>query len=238
MEYIFETLEALAVFLVGLLARFALLLLFVAALTIPVLLIVMGLKGFGILRRKALGITRVDGLYWRPDLYYAPGHTWVKRHGTRTLRVGLDDLAQRLLLGARAVRLPRPGVEVREGEVAAEITCGNKRAGIASPVDGIVTDVNEVVDRDPSVIHRDPYARGWLFAVSRANSLYTRLRRGEPARNWLREEGARLAQFLERDLGVAAADGGEFLLPAPSLLSDAQWEALTRAFLKTGRESR
>ncbi len=238
MGYIMETLEVLAVFIVGLLARFALLCLFVAALAIPVLLIIMGVKGFGILRQRALGIRRVDGLYWRPDLYYAPGHTWVKRHGTRTLRVGVDDLAQRLLSGIRAVRLPQPGTEVRKGEVAAEITCGNKRAEITSPVDGIVTAINDVVGRDPSIIHRDPYARGWLFAVSRANSLYTRLRRGEPARNWLREEGARLAQFLEWNLGIAAADGGKFLFPAPSLLSEEQWEGLTRAFFKTGRESR
>ena len=237
MEYLLATLTSLGVFLLGLLARFALLLLVLAVLAIPVFLVLVGIRGYGVLRQRALGLTRVDGLFWRPGLYYAPGHTWVKLEGARALRVGLDDLAQRLLSGVRAVELPRSGAEVQEGAVAAVITCGNKRAAIASPVDGTVTAANEVVGRDPSVIQRDPYARGWLFAVAPANSRYTRFCRGEPARSWLREEGARLAQFLERNLGLAAADGGEFLFPAPSLLSDEQWEALTRAFLKTGQES-
>lgn len=234
MGYLLAALESVGVFILGLLTRFALLLLVVAVLAIPVFLGLMGVRGYGVLRRRALGLARVDGLFWRPGLHYAPGHTWVKREGIRALKVGLDDLAQRLLLGARSVELPRIGTVIRAGEVATVVTCGDKHAGIASPVDGTVTGVNEALGRNPSLIHRDPYARGWLFAVAPANSRYASLPRGEPARGWLREEGARLAQFLERDLGVAAADGGEFLFPAPSLLTEAQWRALTRAFLKTG----
>src|SRR3972149_3307470 len=131
----------------------------------------------GMLWQRAIGLVGVDGLWWKPGFYYTPGHTWINRQGA-ALQVGLDDLAQRVLVGAQAIVLPRPGEEVREGE-------GRPRGGAT--------------------------------------------------RQWLREEGARLAQFLEHNLGVAAADGGEFLFPAPSLLSDEQWAALTRAFLRPGR---
>ncbi len=238
MGHLVEVLAGLGVFVAGLLARFALLLLVLAILAVPAFLVLLAIRGYGLARGRAIGLTRVDGLYWRPDLYYASGHTWIKRHWAGTLRVGVDDLAQRLLSGARIIGLPRPGTEVRAGEVATVVTCGDKRAMIASPVNGIVTAVNQAVARDPSVIRRDPYGRGWLFAVAPADLPFMSLLYGERARGWLREEGARLAQFLETELGVAAADGGEFLFPAPSFLSDTQWEALTGAFLKAGRFSK
>jgi glycine cleavage system H protein len=211
MEHILTTVGSLAVFVAGLGVRFGLVLLVIVAVAIPIFAVVTGIRGLGLLRRRALGVSRVDGLFWRRDL-----------------------LAQRLLYGVRAVQLPRLGAEIHEGEVATVIACGPKEASIASPVDGVVTAVNEEVGRDPSLIRRDPYVKGWLFKVAPANSRFTRLPTGDSARTWLKEEAARLARFLERDLGVATADGGEFRAPPSALLGDEGWEALTRAFLGAG----
>src|SRR5208282_3316775 len=77
----------------------------------------------------------------------------------------------------------------------------------------------------------DPYREGWLFEVMPANFDYTHLRRGRSAQGWFGAEAARLRQFLERDLGLAAADGGELILATPALLNDEQWTALTESFL-------
>jgi glycine cleavage system H protein len=93
--------------------------------------------------------------------------------------------------------------------------------------------VNEALKANPSLIHRDPYTRGWLYEVAPHNTRYTELLRGEPARRWLREERARLTEFLEAQMGVAAADGGDLVVPAPSVLTDEQWTALRSTFLKT-----
>lgn len=232
MEVLLTGLEWFAVFVVGLLARFALLLVVVAILAIPPALVLMAIGGYGLARRSALGVSRVDGLDWRRDLYYSPGHTWVKRDRGLGLKVGLDDLARRLLPGARRVELPSVGTVLQEGDVATVIACGDKQVRIASPVEGTVTAVNRAVASNTSLIHRDPYARGWLFSVAPASDRSPALLRGEPARSWLKAESTRLSRFLETELGVAAADGGEFVSPAPPLLSQAQWEALTRAFLK------
>jgi hypothetical protein len=40
--------------------------------------------------------------------------------------------------------------------------------------------------------------------------------------------------LLEHGLAVAAADGGEPIAPAPALLDDQQWVALTSGFLAGG----
>lgn len=234
MEHIIAIVGTIAVFLGGLLVRLAMLMGFVAAVAIPVFLVLMAARAYRALRRKAVGVARVDGLFWRRDLHYAPGHTWVRRKGAG-LMVGLDDLAQRLLHGIRAVQLPRPGAEVHAGEVATVITCGLKTAAIASPVDGVVTEVNEALGRDPALVRRDPYIRGWLFKVAPANAHYAGLPKGKLARTWLKGEAERLTQLLESGLGVATADGGEFRSPPAALLGEEGWEALTRAFFKTDR---
>jgi hypothetical protein len=58
---------------------------------------------------------------------------------------------------------------------------------------------------------------------------------GEPARAWLASESARLVRFTEQQLGLAAADGGEWIAPPPSLLTPEQWEAMLSQFLSPPR---
>jgi glycine cleavage system H protein len=81
----------------------------------------------------------------------------------RTVLIGLDDFSRRLVDGIRDVGLPRKGSRLREGEAAVSLSCGEKRAGVLSPVDGVVTAVNHKLLREGSVLERDPYGQGWLF---------------------------------------------------------------------------
>jgi hypothetical protein len=91
------------------------------------------------------------------------------------------------------------------------------------------------VVRDPSLLHRDPYRRGWLVAIEATNTAYTRLLYGEPAREFLTQESKRLMRFFdfEQELQLHAADGGEFVAPGASFLDAQQWRTLTQSFLKT-----
>src|SRR4030067_406676 len=125
MEVLLTGLEWFAVFVVGLLAGSPLLVGVVAILATPPALVLMAIGGYGLARRSALGVSRVDGLDWRRDLYYSPGHTWVKRDRGLGLKVGLDDLARRLLPGARRVELPSVGTVLQEGDGAAGIAGGD-----------------------------------------------------------------------------------------------------------------
>lgn len=232
MDILIQILSASGVFIVGLLARLVVAMLIFALLALPLLAVVLGVRGLETLWQQIGGVVSVDGLRWKAGLYYAPGHTWVKR-GWAEARVGLDGVAQRIVFGARAVELPQPGTRVHAGEAVSCITCGDKRAAILSPVDGVVTTVNEALRRNPSALHQDPYAEGWLFDVMPVNFRYTCLRRGRSALRWFREEAALLRELLDRELGLATADGGELVVATPALLSDAQWTALVESFLCT-----
>jgi glycine cleavage system H lipoate-binding protein len=232
MQPLLETLKSVGLFLVFLLGRFLLLLLVLALLTVVFLAGLALVRVIEGLRRRAIGFARVDGLMWRRGLSYAPGHTWLDRRKPGAVRVGLDDLAQRLLSRTTAIRLPKRGEAIRRGEPAVEILCGKHRASIFSPVTGTVVAVNDRLSRDPALLNRDPYARGWMFAVASAGAQVAGIVEGESARAWLATETHRLTHYFERELGRAAAAGGELVAPAPALLSEDQWHAVTQAFLR------
>ncbi len=233
MQGLLHTLQTVGIFVAFLAARFAVLLIVIAALTVVFLAGLAVVRLAERLHRRALGLVRVEGLMWRPGVYYAPGHSWLQWVGEGALRVGLDDLAQHVLAKITEVLLPEPGRTLHVGEVAAVIRCGRRRATIPSPVDGRVVEVNRRLLDYPAKVHNSPYTGGWLFAVEPADAAYTRLPYGQESRGWFSAEAIKLSQFLEHQLGMAAADGGELVAPGPSLLTESQWAEMTERFLQS-----
>jgi glycine cleavage system H protein len=221
-------LQALGSFGGGLAGRFGL---FVAAglvLLVPALVL-----GFGchLLRRARDRAAGSGGVVWRRGAYHAPNHTWLAPRGRGELVVGLDDLARRLLPSVTAVDLPRTGRDVHRGDPVAIVRAGGRTVPVGAPVDGRIVRVNARVRRDPGVVWREPYGAGWLFSVAPADGAYLKFPQDGEAEGWLRAEWARLARVLEDELGLAAADGGALLVPAPAALGDDRWRRVLRTFL-------
>lgn len=231
MDTLMSAVESIAVLAAGLAVRVGLLLVVLAVLSVPVMLLLGAMGGVAAVRRRLLGVMRLGGFTWSDKVHYAPGHTWVRRIGRNRVQVGLDDLAQRLFATPTGITLPGPGTVVRANEPMGELRTMGRRAALVAPVSGTVAQVNRSAQEDPSLVHRDPYARGWLLTIVPSDAAFERLPRGEAARTWLGNEGNRLSRFFEDQLGVAAADGGEFIAPPPTMLSDDQWSRLTREFL-------
>jgi glycine cleavage system H protein len=231
MNALLSVLESIGIFIAGLVVRFGILVVVLFALAVLFLAGLAVVRTIAYLRRRALGLDAADGLSWKRKGYYAAGHTWVESAGANTVRVGIDDLAQRILGHVTAIALPSPGTVVRSGHSLTEVTCAEKRAMLPSPLEGRIVAVNDAVVRNPSLLNRDPYRRGWLVAVEPATSAYTRLRWGNEARRWLADESNRFARHVEQALQMHAADGGELVAAAPTFLSDADWYALVHQFL-------
>jgi glycine cleavage system H protein len=224
-------LQYAASFLGGIAVRLGAVLLAMAAMLVPALLILAVFRGAAWARRRAQGLELAGGLRFRPGLRYAPGHTWLRRE-KGGVRVGVDDLVQRILPWAVSVRLPSPGTALRAGEAAAVISAGDREAVISAPVDGTVTAVNSNVVLDPSLVKSDGYARGWLFQMKPADDRLPGPASEAEGKAWLAAEGERLNRWLEPRLGYAAADGGTLVHPIASHLSAEEWESLTAAFLR------
>jgi len=237
METLIALLTGTAIFMVGLLVRLLFLVAFVAAALVPVLA-VWGIYRAGEritqwFRARRLGLVEVEGLLLAENRRYAPAHAWLdEEHGGR-LRVGLDDLAGHLVHGVTAVGLPAPGSMVAAGLPAVTISCGARTAVIPSPVTGTIVAVNARVGNHPTLVRSSPYEKGWLFTVRPASDAYRGFPTGLDARAWFRSEEARLARFFEGELGLAAADGGELILPPSVLLSEEKWRQAVSSFLES-----
>jgi glycine cleavage system H protein len=236
MEALLALLTGTAIFLAGLLVRLLLLVAFVAVALVPVLA-VWGLyraaeRATMWLKVRRLGLVEVEGLLLAEKRRYTPVHAWLDEAGGGRLRVGLDDLAGHLVYGVTAVGLPVPGSMVAAGLPAATIACGARTAVIPSPVTGTIVAVNRRVGTHPTLLRSSPYEKGWLFMVRPASDAYRSFPTGLDARAWFRGEEARLARFFEGELGLAAADGGELILPPSVLLSEEKWRQAVSSFLE------
>lgn len=231
MQAIIQTLEVIGTFLVGVATRGALVLGVILLLALPIMLLAVALHLAEELKRRQLGLRDVAGFLFRPDLWYAPTHTWLARRQGGTLAVGLDDLALRLMPSVTGLEVPRAGTPVKRGEPLATLFAGSRTLTIPSPVTGTVTGVNRAALRDPGLVKREGYGRGWVVSLAPADEAFAALPRGERAERFMREESARWTRFMEEELGFAAADGGHLVAPAPSLVGEAGWKRLTAAFL-------
>lgn len=233
MTAILEVLQAIGVFTTGLFARLGFFLAMFAVFVLPALAIALAARALGARRARALGLRRVSGVLFRPDAAYAPGHTWLHPRKGGALEIGLDDLALRLVTSVTAVELPRPGATVEKGEPLAILHGGGRLVRIPAPISGTVAGVNAAVLRDPSLVKRDGYGKGWLVAIAPADASWQSLPRAAEAESFFARESLRWSRFLEDRLGFATADGGELVAPAPWLVGEEGWRELTRAFLTT-----
>jgi glycine cleavage system H lipoate-binding protein len=231
MTTLIDILQNAGIFLAGLFVRLLFFLVVLAAVLVPILIVFEAIQGLKALKRRRDGLEVIGGVKLLPRRLYAPGHTWLGRRLLGGLRVGLDDLAQRLFPNLSAVELPKPGRLLRKGEPAIYLRSEGREAFLPSPITGLVVAVNRAVERMPGLLNASPYGRGWLFAIRPASVSYRQLPTGPAASVWFRAEEDRLRHALESELGLAAADGGKLIEHPATLLPPDRWTAVVTSFL-------
>ncbi|OQX63193.1 MAG: hypothetical protein B5M55_07350 [Desulfococcus sp. 4484_242] len=176
----------------------------------------------------------IAGFELAEDFYYHDGHTWAKVEYGGRVRVGLDDFAQKLLGKLKTIDPPNIGRELRQGEVGFQVRRNGETARVLSPVDGIVSHVNERLLDHPEVIHESPYEEGWLFIIepTRLRKDLKGLHYGEEADNYLNDEREKLFSLANCDLRLAA-DGGASVKDIFEELEGENWAKFVRTFLRT-----
>ena len=230
MSIALETLEKVGIVVVGALFRIGIFLAVVAALAVPLALVAWAINRVKDARRRALGLHEVNGVTVRPGVRYAPGHTWILQRGAGAVEVGIDDLALRLLPAVTAVDAVHTGTRVKRGEPIATLWGGGRQLPVRAPFDARIAGVNAAVVRDPGLVRTDGYGKGWLVALEPVNDEWTRLPADADADGWMAGEARRWNAQLEQALGIAAADGGELISPAPWIVGEERWRALVASF--------
>ena len=165
------------------------------------------------------------------DLFFHPGHTWVRVAPDGLLSIGVSDFAAHFAGKLADVELPREGASLTQGEPAWTLVSERqRRLPQVMPVEGKVLEVNRELLRDPHLLQSSPYGDGWVLKA-RARRLGESLRNllhGRAAETWLDGSKTGITSQLSPALGALAQDGGEWVAAFGDLLPDQDWERLRK----------
>jgi glycine cleavage system H lipoate-binding protein len=168
-------------------------------------------------RARAPRVERELGFEIPQGYCFHPGHTWVLREGSENARVGLDSFAGNLIGKIDRVEVIGPNRWVRQGQKLMTIHGGGTSLDLLSPVEGVVTAVNNDALQDPSLLTRDPYKDGWVAMVKSPDLALNQknLVQGTMVAPWMQNNIMRLNGMLSQLSPALAQDGG---LPVVGLL--------------------
>ncbi len=106
----------------------------------------------------------IKGYNMPDDLYYHEEHSWAKVDGS-TVTVGMTDFFQKEAGDIVFVDLPEEEDDVSQGEVCGKIQSRKWIGKLVAPVSGEITEVNEDLEDDTSLINTDPYGKGWILKI-------------------------------------------------------------------------
>lgn len=99
------------------------------------------------------------------DLKFTKEHEWIKVEGNAAT-VGISAFAQEQLGDVVFVELPDVGKALKKGDEGAVVESVKAASEVYAPVNGEVTEVNEVLNDDPGLVNSDPMGNGWFFKIT------------------------------------------------------------------------
>jgi glycine cleavage system H protein len=99
------------------------------------------------------------------SVYYTKDHEWVSVDGD-SATVGVTDFAQGQLGDVVFVEVPEAGRAVSQGSEAAVVESVKAASDVYAPVSGTVTEGNQAVVDEPSLVNTDPEGAGWFFKLT------------------------------------------------------------------------
>ena len=102
------------------------------------------------------------------DLKYLQTHEWHRIQGD-TATLGITQFAADELTDVTFVSLPKVGTTLDANARFGEVESVKATSDLYSGVSGTVTEVNEALANDPSLVNSDPYNRGWMIKLKLAN---------------------------------------------------------------------
>ena len=170
------------------------------------------------------------------NLFFHPGHAWVRVEDRDTVTVGVSDFAQKLVGPLGRVRLPAVGASLAQGETAITLDADGRAVPMLAPIDGTVVAVNDRINASSDIVKDSPYGDGWLLKVRNARlaANLKNLMSGSFARRWMDSVCESLgAEVAPIELGKVYLDGGQLVDGLARSLSPDNWDRVARRFFLT-----
>lgn len=104
------------------------------------------------------------------ELLYTKSHEWVKKLDDGSVLIGLSDKAQSDLGDLVFVNLPTVGDSFAAEDTLCDVESVKAVSDVYAPVDGTVTEVNEILLDTPEAINQDPYGT-WIAKMTDVSGL-------------------------------------------------------------------
>ncbi len=95
---------------------------------------------------------------------YSDGHLWLEINGDNAT-IGLTELALEELENVTFVELPARGLSVRRDDVLFVLESNKASGDFVAPLDCVVTDCNDILAKDTTLVNSSPERSGWICKV-------------------------------------------------------------------------
>ena len=139
-------------------------------------------------------MAKIDGRDFPEHLYYHRDHMWVKIE-ENLARAGYTDWAQNASGKLLSVNTRKKGKIIKQGKTLGTVESGKWVGALKAPLSGEILEINEEVQKNPSIINQDPYGKGWItLLIPEKLDELTELIKGTDIENleaWITEEKKR-----------------------------------------------
>jgi glycine cleavage system H protein len=191
--------------------------------------------------RSTLGILTAAILKIPEGLYFNRNHTWTFLERNGIAKIGLDDFLFHITGEVKMNPIFGPGDQIKKGDLILMADNGGKVLRIYSPVSGVITGTNPLLQQSPGSVLEDPYGLGWVYMIkpthwiAETSSLYLA---GE-AIAWTKRELDKFKDFMASSMKkynpetsmLVLQDGGELIDRPLSELPDEVWQDFQKSFL-------
>jgi len=191
------------------------------------------------------GIFNEESVVIPKGLYFGKTHSWAFMKKNGTVKIGIDDFLQHVTGKITRVELKRAGETVKKGELLMSIIRKGKLLNIYSPISGTITEVNENLESNSSLLNSSPYSDGWVYLIEPLNwGLEIQyLLIAEKYKEALKDEFARLKDFFTTSIKanshdfayVTMQDGGELSDHPLAELTPEVWDDFQTKFIDTSK---
>jgi glycine cleavage system H protein len=133
---------------------------------------------------------QISGYEFPDDLYYDKLHSWARVEGN-VITQGLTEFGQAIAQEIVFVEAPRAGRDVEQGQTFMSMESGKWVGRIAAMVSGKISEVNEELEWEPTLVNESSFDEGWLVKVEMS----------DPAEldNLMKADSAELKAFIEEE---------------------------------------
>jgi len=112
---------------------------------------------------------QISGYEFPDDLYYDKLHSWARVDGN-VITQGMTEFGQAIAQEIMFVESPRAGRDVEQGQTFMSMESGKWVGRIAALVTGKISEVNEELEWEPTLVNESPFEDGWLVKIEMSDA--------------------------------------------------------------------